>query len=238
MATADTRPGTDVPLDVATAVARRASARAFLPDPVSEPMLRDLLSEAARAPSGGNLQPWHVHVLVGEPLAEFKALMRQTVEQGVPQTPEYRVYPEELDAGYRRRRRDAGAQRYRALGCDDRDPAALRDMTLRNVAFFGAPVGLFFCVDRRFGAPQWSDLGMYMQTLMLLAVGRGLDTCPQEVWSNWPDTLRSFLQLDATQMVFAGMSLGYRDPSHPLNAIRTERAPLGEFATLRGFTAA
>ena len=223
-------------MDVQEAVASRVSVRGFRADPVDEAILRALLSEASRAPSGGNLQPWRVHVLVGAPLAELKALMRETVENGPAQTPEYRVYPAELDAQYRKRRRDAGAQRYAALGAEEKDPAALRDMTLRNVAFFGAPVGLFFCVDRRFGPPQWSDIGMYMQTLMLLAVGRGLDTCAQEVWSNWPRTLHDFLQLDDTQMVFAGMSLGYRDAANPLNAIRTERAPLAGFAQLRGFT--
>lgn len=218
------------------AVARRASVRAFLPTPVPEQTLRALLAEAAQAPSGGNLQPWRVHVLVGEPLAALQRQVVAAIEEGPPQTPEYAVYPEGLWEPYRQRRRAAGAERFAALGVADKDPVAQREMLLRNAGFFGAPVGLFFCLDRRFGAPQWSDLGMYMQTLMLLAVGRGLDTCPQEVWSNWPETLQRCLGLADGQMVFAGMSLGWRDPQHPLNAFRTERAPLDSFTTWHGFT--
>lgn len=218
------------------AVARRASVRAFLPTPVPEQTLRALLAEAAQAPSGGNLQPWRVHVLVGEPLAALQREVVAAIEKGPPQTPEYAVYPEGLWEPYRQRRRAAGAERFAALGVADKDPVAQREMLLRNAGFFGAPVGLFFCLDRRFGAPQWSDLGMYMQTLMLLAVGRGLDTCPQEVWSNWPETLQRCLGLADGQMVFAGMSLGWRDPQHPLNAFRTERAPLDSFTTWHGFT--
>ena len=218
------------------AVARRASVRAFLPTPVPEQTLRALLAEAAQAPSGGNLQPWRVHVLVGEPLAALQREVVAAIEEGPPQTPEYAVYPEGLWEPYRQRRRAAGAERFAALGVADKDPVAQREMLLRNAGFFGAPVGLFFCLDRRFGAPQWSDLGMYMQTLMLLAVGRGLDTCPQEVWSNWPETLQRCLGLADGQMVFAGMSLGWRDPQHPLNAFRTERAPLDSFTTWHGFT--
>lgn len=219
------------------AVARRASVRAFLPTPVPEQTLRELLAQAAQSPSGGNLQPWRVHVLVGEPLAALQRQVVAAIEEGPPQTPEYAVYPEGLWEPYRQRRRAAGAERFAALGVADKDPKAQREMLLRNAGFFGAPVGLFFCLDRRFGAPQWSDLGMYMQTLMLLAVGRGLDTCPQEVWSNWPETLQRCLGLTDGQMVFAGMSLGWRDPQHPLNAFRTGRAPLDSFTTWHGFTA-
>ncbi len=222
-------------MHIAQAVAQRASVRAFLPTPVPEQTLRELLAEAAQSPSGGNLQPWRVHVLTGEPLAALQQQVRAAIEQGAAQTPQYAVDPEQLWEPYRQRRRAAGAERFAALGVADKDPAAQREMLLRNAAFFGAPVGLFFCVDRRFGAPQWSDLGMYMQTLMLLAVGRGLDTCPQEVWSNWPETLQRCLGLADGQMVFAGMSLGWRDPQHPLNAFRTARAPLDSFTTWHGF---
>ena len=105
----------------------------------------------------------------------------------------------------------------------------------RNFDFFGAPVGLFFTLDRRMGAPQWCDLGMYMQTLMLLAVEAGLDTCAQEAWSVWPRTVGEALGLDADHMLFAGMALGRRDPAHPLAELRTARDPFETFAEMRGF---
>lgn len=223
-------------MDVNEAVARRHSVRAFTEKPVPAELLRELLASAQRAPSGGNLQPWRVYALGGSELAAFKAVIAARLDQDIDgEEPEYAVYPAGLWEPFRGRRRETGAQRYAALGVGDKDQAGQRQLLRRNFSFFGAPVGLFFCIDRRFGAPQWSDLGMYMQTLMLLAVERGLDTCPQEVWANWPGVIAEFLRLPPGEMVFAGMALGYRDPDHPLNAIRTARAPFAQSIELRGF---
>ena len=105
----------------------------------------------------------------------------------------------------------------------------------RNFEFFGAPVGLFFCLDRRMGPPQWSDLGMYMQSVMLLAREHGLHTCAQEAWSAWHGTVGGFLGLPQELLLFSGMALGWRDESAPVNRLRTDRAPLAEIATLHGF---
>jgi len=217
-------------MSVTDAVRLRAAKRRFLPRAVPPSLLRELLSLAARAPSGGNLQPWQVHVLTGGALDRFRQAMQERLRGGDREAPEYAVYPADLPPPYRQRRREAGAQRYRALGAADKDPQALQAMLAENAGFFGAPCGLFFCVERRFGLGQWSDLGMYMQTLMLLATERGLATCPQEVWAQWPATLRRLLGLPDHWMLFAGMALGYADDTHPLNGIRTQRAPLEDFA--------
>jgi len=220
-------------LNVADAVARRMSTRAFRDEPVPEPVVRALIDAAKRAPSGGNLQPWHVYAVGGSARERLVALVARKLDAGERETPEYAVYPPGLWEPLRSRRREAGELRYAALGVP-RDRGAQQALERLNYRFFGAPVGLFFCVDRRAGPPQWSDLGMYMQTFMLLAVERGLATCPQEVWSNWPKTLAEFLQLPAHLMVFAGMSLGYADETSPFNARRTGRAAFDEFATMLG----
>jgi nitroreductase len=106
---------------------------------------------------------------------------------------------------------------------------------IENFRFFGAPVALFFSFDRRMGPPQWSDVGMYMQTLMLLAVEAGLDTCAQECWSQFPETVGRFLGYDSARLLFSGMALGYRDEHHPINQLKTDRAPLADFAAFHGF---
>ncbi|MBL8385832.1 MAG: nitroreductase [Burkholderiales bacterium] len=220
-------------MDVSEAVRRRHSVRAFLPDPVDPALVREILETAARSPSGGNLQPWLVYVLAGAPLAEFKATVRTRFEAGAVEKPEYAVYPPRLWEPLRARRGRAAAQRYAAFGQGEGDEAQ-RLLQLRNYAFFDAPVGLFVCFDRRVGPPQWADLGMFMQTVMLLAVERGLGTCPQEIWANWPRTIASFLDLPETHTVFAGMSLGYADTAAPINGFRTEREPLENFVRMLG----
>ena len=222
-------------MKISEVIERRISVRAFMPDPVPGSVVRDILRAASRSPSGGNLQPWRVYALSGEPLEAFKAIIAAKLVAGESETPEYDVYPHNLWEPFKKRRRDTGAQRYAALGVNDKDKAALKELGERNYRFFGAPVGLFFCLDRRLGPPQWSDMGMYMLSVMLLAAERGLDTCPQESWSNWPVSIRAFLGQPVELMLFAGMSMGYRDPDDPLNAIRTAREPFEVYAEMRGF---
>jgi nitroreductase len=219
-------------MNVSEAVGRRISIRAFRPDPVPGDVVADILVRAAQAPSGGNLQPWRVYGLAGAPLAEFKAL---AAANPFGETPEYDVYPPNLWDPFRTRRFQNGEDLYATIGIPREDkPARLRQLA-RNGEFFGAPVGLFFCLDRKLGPPQWADLGMYMQTVMLLAVERGLDTCPQEYWARYPVTVARFLGLPDDHMLFSGMALGYRDESAPINGLKASRDPFEAWGELRGF---
>jgi len=207
-------------VSVSEAVMRRMSVRAFLPDPVSEDVVRDILDRARRAPSGGNVQPWRVDALAGAPLDDLRALIAQKLAHGV-EPPEYAVYPPNLREPHRSYRHKTGEDMYALLGVAREDKLGRMAQFARNFSFFGAPVALFFSFDRRMGPPQWSDVGMYMQTVMLLAVE--------------PATLRAFLGHDEERLLFAGMALGRRDDAHPVNRLRTDRAPLGDFAVFRGF---
>ena len=219
-------------MNVSEAVTSRITIRAFKPDPVPGEMVEGILKAAAQAPSGGNLQPWRVYALAGEALAEFKALI---AADPAGQAPEYEVYPANLWEPFRTRRYDNGEDLYRTIGIPREDkPSRLRHVA-RNGEFFGAPVGVFFCLDRKLGAPQWADLGMYMQNVMLLAREAGLDTCPQEYWARYPQTIATFLGLPDDHMVFAGMGMGYRDEAHPINTLRTSRDPFEVWGELRGF---
>lgn len=217
------------------AVERRISVRAFKPDPVAGEVVREILELAARAPSGGNLQPWRVYALSGEPLARFKALAVRRIAEGPPEEPEYTVYPPNLWEPFRTRRFQNAEDLYTSIGIPREDKAGRLAQFGKNAEFFGAPVGLFFCIDRKVGPPQWADMGMFMQTVMLLAIERGLDTCPQEFWSRLPRTVAEFVGLPDDHMVFSGMAMGYRDPSHPVNALRTRRDPFEVWGELSGF---
>jgi nitroreductase len=219
-------------MDVSKAVARRISIRAFRPDLVAGETVAEILARAAQAPSGGNLQPWRVYGLAGEALSAFKA---RVAANPFGEAPEYEVYPSNLWEPFRTRRYQNGEDLYATIGIPREDkPARLRQLA-RNGDFFGAPVGLFFCLDRKLGPPQWADLGMFMQNVMLLAVERGLDTCPQEYWARYPKTVGEFLGLPDDHMLFAGMALGYRDPNHPINTLKASRDAFEVWGDLRGF---
>jgi nitroreductase len=215
------------------------SCRAYLDTPVPGHVVSEILDTARRTPSGGNLQPWLVYALAGEPLSELKATVRAQVmaDPRGDGSHEYDIYPPGLGEPYRTRRFKAGEDLYATLGIPrDDKPARLRQLA-RNYDFFGAPVGLFYFLDRSLGPPQWSDVGMYMQTVMLLAREHGLHTCAQEIWSLVPGTVSKFLSAPPQQLLFSGMALGYADTAHPVNTLRTERAPLPEFSILKGFDA-
>jgi len=219
---------------VAEAVLGRRSTRAFLPRPVERTLIETLLETAALAPSGGNLQPWQVDILTGEPLAALKAAALAAL--GADRAAmELTVYPSPLPDPYRARRYRSGEALYETIGIAREDKPARLAQFARNFDAFGAPVLLFFSIDRIFDRPQWAHLGMFMQNLMLLAHESGLATCPQEAWAAVHGTVAEHIELPAQRILYCGMALGYADPEAPINSLRTEREPVEAFARFRGF---
>ncbi|MFT6559726.1 nitroreductase [Sneathiella sp.] len=222
-------------MKVSDAILSRKTVRQFSDKPVDEATVRELLEISKRSPSGGNLQPWTVHVLTGEPLKEFVADVNKKLMAGVQEEPEYNVYPPELKDPYKTRRRIVGQQLYELIGVPREDtPGKLRQLA-KNFSFFGAPVGMFFVLDRQMEIGQYADVGMFMQSLMLLAREKGLHTCPQEAWARWPKTVSEYLGLADHEILFCGLALGYEDEDAVINKLHSERAALDEFVTMRGF---
>ncbi len=222
-------------MNVSEAVTSRRSVRGFLDTPVDPAVIRRVVEKAARAPSGGNLQPWHIDVIGGEPLVELKAIMAKRVfEMPKGEPPEYAIYPEVLPEPYRDYRFAVGEELYRALGIPRENKAGRMMWFARNFNFFGAPLALFCTVAKTMGPPQWSDLGMYLQTLMLLLREEGLDSCAQECWAIYPQTVGAFLGTPPERMLFCGMAIGFEDIADKANAARPARAALDSFATFRG----
>ena len=222
-------------MNVTDAIRSRKSVRAFLDRPVDMSVLREVLTLAARAPSGGNLQPWRLFVVTGEPLAKFKQTMLKRVQEQPQGEPlEYNVYPPDLWEPYRTERYDLGEAMYALLDIPRSDKVGRLRQFARNYQLFGAPAALFCYVDRGMGTPQWSDLGMYLQTVMLLLRERGLDSCAQECWAMYQQSVAAFLNPPAEWMLFCGMAIGYADESAAVNRLDSRRLPLAEFATFLG----
>jgi nitroreductase len=212
-------------MHVSEAVARRKSVRQFLPDPVDDALLRDLLERAARAPSGGNVQPWRIYVINGDTMTRFRTFIAdQPIEAG-----EYDIYPPNLWEPYRTNRYALGEAMYATLGIGRDDKAGRLGQFAKNGDFFGAPAGLFCFIDRNMGPPQWSDLGMFLQTFMLLAQEVGLDTCAQEYWSVRHSAVREFCGAPDEELLFCGMAIGRADWDAPVNTLQSERMPLDQW---------
>jgi nitroreductase len=218
-------------MTVSEAVLSRRSVRAFLDTTVPMGVIEEILRKASRAPSGGNVQPWKLYVVSGEPLEQFKKLAARRVVEcpGGEMPAEYNVYPQPLKAPYRDYRFKNGEDYYGLVGLPREDKAARRKFFANNYGFFGAPVALFCFIDREMGAPQWSDLGMYLQTVMLLLREAGLDSCAQECWAHYHRTVKEFLKPPEELMLFCGMAIGYKDRDAVVNRMEADRAPLEEF---------
>lgn len=224
-------------MDIFDAVASRYSCRAFLPTPVPEKTVRDIVERAARAPSAGNMQPWRVYALAGKRVQDLVARMMPRMASELPkgEGADYTIYPEPLGEPYKTRRFQVGEALYKSIGVMRDDKPARYRQYARNYQFFGAPVALFFARERAHGPAQWADIGGYLQTVALLARGRGLHTCPQQAWVSFHRTVRDFLELPDHLMIYSGMALGFADEAAPINAWRSPRAPLDNYATFMGF---
>jgi nitroreductase len=222
-------------MSVTEAVNARRSTRAFLDKPVAPELLRQIFATASRSPSGGNLQPWHAYVMAGKVLEDLKEKVRETRKAGGREGLEYMIFPNPLGDVFNARRRKCGEDLYAAIGVPREDKAGRDFQFARNYEFFGAPVGVIFAIDRQFGHAQWVHMGMFIQTVMLVAQEAGLATCAQEAWAGMHKTVGNHLGLPPEQMVYCGLALGYADDAHPINGFTTDRMPLDELAQFRGF---
>jgi nitroreductase len=215
-------------MNVSEAVDKRMSVRKFRPDPVSDETLRSLLADASRAPSGGNLQPWRVYVVNGESMTRLREFLPT---QPPMDAPEYDMYPKGMSEPYKSNVFRVGEMMYATIGVAREDKEARRAQFGQNNDFFGAPASIFMFLDRQMNQPQWSDAGMFLQTFMLLAVERGLGTCPQEYWSIRHKAISTFVGAPENEMLFCGVAIGHVDETAPINTLRSERMPLEQWTT-------
>lgn len=209
---------------VSEAIVGRQSIRAFLSDrPVSNETIEALLNVAGRAPSGSNIQPWQVYVVRGERKSRITEACSARFLAGDEGEYEYYYYPREWRQPYIGRRRQTGFGLYGLLGVDRSDTASVQNYRVQNYQFFGAPVGLFFTIDRDMEQGSWLDYGMFLQSFMLAAREVGLESCAQAAFCPYHDSVMPILEAPPEQMLVCGMSLGYADPDALVNTYRTER---------------
>ncbi|WP_126227682.1 nitroreductase [Burkholderia ambifaria] len=217
-------------LSAVDAITGRRSIRRFMPDRVGDEIIREILSLAARAPSGTNSQPWLVHVVTGAAKERLSVCVREAARRGTT-TKEYDYAPNPWWEPYVSRRRKVGFDLYALYGIGRHDMEARAQAVLRNFEFFGAPVGLFFSIERAMTHGSWLDMGMFMQNVMVLARTFGLETCPQQAWCEFGGLVRKELGIDDKYVVASGMSMGVADPTAAENTLETERSSIEDFAT-------
>ncbi|MCL1894462.1 MAG: nitroreductase [Holophagaceae bacterium] len=220
---------------VDNAIISRHSIRRFSAKEVSKETVERLLELGSLAPSSTNVQPWKVYALTGKAKEALSVAITNKFNSGEKECREYESYPKVWEEPWLSRRRKVGKDLYGVLGIPKEDKEGMKRQTARNFSFFDAPVGLIFTTERQFGAGMFLDIGMFMENVMLAARSRGLDTCPQAFFADFPDTIRACMGIGENEIIVCGMALGYADPSAPENALRTERESVENFAVFQGF---
>lgn len=221
---------------VTQAILDRRSARAFLSQPVPAKLIQEIIEVARRTASSSNMQPWRLSVMAGADLDRLRADVRQSLAANpASEGSEYKIYAANLKDPYNRRRIKCAEDLYATIGIARENKMARLMQFAQNFNFFGAPVGMILSIDRSMEQGQWADVGMFLQSILLLAHERGLAACPQAAWASMHKTVRAHLELPEEWMVFCGISLGYPDPSQPINGLVTERAEFADIAEMRGF---
>jgi nitroreductase len=233
-----TRPTVNDPASVDAAIESRFSARAFLPEPVPREVIEDVLRVASRAPSGNNAQPWKVYVLQGQSLAGLVGKVCSAHDAlfanpalAAEYREEYDYYPRQWISPYIERRRENGWSLYGLLGITKSDKEKMHAQHNRNFRFFDAPVGLMFTVDRIMGQGSLLDYGMFLQSIMVAARARGLDTCPQAAWNGFSKIILPHLGAEPNEMIVCGMALGHQDAQAIENTLHTPRESVQSITT-------
>ena len=207
----------------------RTSVRAYLPTPVPEALLHQMVQSARQAPSGANLQPGSFIAVQGQARARLSAALIQACRSGQQEAEDYAYFPRPMSSALKRRQVAAARALYGALGIEREDHAGRTRQFERNFSFFDAPVALLVTIERGFGDGGYMDLGMSLYGLMLAAQAHGLATCAIGALASYPNLIRNTLGLDASHTIVCGMAAGYADPSAPVNRTRTSRCALEEY---------
>ncbi len=222
-------------MNVDEAILTRRSIRQFKPDPVPRALIEEILRVAVRAPSGTNIQPWKLHVVAGEVRAQLEREVLAHRETNPPD--QHAEFPRmnKRKEPYQTRMRTLGKEMYTLLGVPKGDQAANWRQWGRNYQFFDAPVGLIFTIDKELDRMSYVDVGILLQTILLAAKARGLDSCAQGAWNNYWSVTRRVLNIPEDEFIIFGVSLGYADETAPVNTLVSERESIESFATFHGF---
>ncbi len=221
-------------MNVVDALQERKSVRGFLDKAVEEEKIKAILGAASHAPSGTNAQPWRVAVVRGEAKKRLETRIETEFRQGNKGKADFQYYPEEWIEPFKSRRRACGLQMYSTLDIKREDKERQLDQWAANYRSFDAPVMLLFFMDRIMKTGSFLDYGLFLQSIMLVAVEQGLATCPQAALADYADIIREELGYSEDYIVICGMALGYEDKDALVNSYRTSRESVESFTRFFG----
>jgi nitroreductase len=217
-------------------VVGRRSIRGYKPDPVPRALIEEVLAVAMRAPSSMNTQPWHFHVITGEPLARIRRGNTERTLAGEPDSREFRKGTP-FAGVHRERQVGVAKQLFAAMGIARDDPAARQDWVLRGFRQFDAPVCVIIAYDRELEGSDDTpfDCGAVATALVNAAWSRGLGCVINSQGIMQSPVVREYAGIPDDQVIMKAIALGWPDESFPANAVVSERKSVDEAVRFVGF---
>jgi len=216
-------------MNVIKALEQGKSTRAFLGKEVEPEKINTILNAARHAPSGTNTQPWQVAVVTGEAKIRLQTKIEEAFRAGDKGKADYTYYPDEWRQPYASRRKECGLLMYKTLGITREDKERQINQWAANYRAFDAPVLLLFFMDDVMQTGSYIDYGMFLQSVMLVAVDQGLATCPQASIADYPEIIKAELGYPEETVLLCGMALDYEDKAALVNSYRTSREDVASF---------
>jgi nitroreductase len=221
---------------VSAALLERRAIRKYLPQPVSDDLLREILAEARWAPSATNTQSTYVYVLSGEPFHQFKADLREYARSEVPPAPDLgggQPLPPFLQARQDdlfQTRASFIAEEEAKMGLPLQVPPLPPMVAAAEV--YGAPLLLVLAIPKDIGVPYGCfDAGLFAQSIALAAHARGLGTCIAGSLVRYPDLLRKVIPDTEDKSFVVALAIGHPEREAPINRFPRTRITVDEFTT-------
>lgn len=213
-------------MNVTDAVLGRRTTRGFLPDPVPQEIIREVFDLARHAPSNSNTQPWHIAVVSGAARDVLEAKVFEAAKSGVEPNPAWPPGGVGLEGAYKDRQYDCAYRYYDTMGIERSDKVARMKLVQKNWQFFGAPHAAFISMPKTMHRANALDIGIILQTIMLLLTERGIGCIAQGALAAFPDIVREVAELPDENGILCGLSFGYEDKDAHINTVKMPREPL------------
>jgi nitroreductase len=223
-------------MDFQELVHSRRSVRGFRNESVPKAVIREIIEDAKRAPSSMNSQPWHVHVLTGEPLEQVRRRNMEEMAAGKPSKRDIFTHGP-YEGAHRERQVGVAKQLFAAMGIARDDKEMRQDWVLRGFRQFDAPVSLVLTYDRVLdpGATCHFDLGALSYGIVLAAWDRGIGAVVNGQGISRSDIVREVARIPQDEAIMTCIAMGYPDEAFPANAVKSERQPADAFVRYVGF---
>jgi len=218
-------------MKVSEAIVKRRTIRGFTDKEVPQEVIKEILELARHAPSNSNTQPWHIAVVSGPSRVKLEKEIFKLLAKGMKPNSEWPAGGVGLKGKYKQRQYDCGYRYYDSMGVDREDKKARMELLSRNWKFFGAPHAAFISMPKTMHRANAIDIGIFLQSLMLLMTERGIASCPQGALASFPDPVRAVVDIPEENAIIVGLSFGYEEVGAQINSAKMPRVTLDEMAS-------